>query len=96
LKNKYAQGVRWKMNELSLNRWSGKSTEDVLAESFHEIREQISPAVGYLSILKSANQLSLSAEQTQQYIDLALNYALRAQDIVNSVYQYMDEKRKDQ
>ena len=84
------------MNKPGLNRWSGKSTEDVLAESFHEIREQMSPAVGYLSILKSANQLSLSAEQIQQYIDLTLNYALRAQEIVNSVHQYMNERRKDQ
>lgn len=84
------------MDEPGLNHWSGKSTEDISAESFHEIREQISPAVGYLSILKSADQLSLSTEQIQQYIDLSLNYALRAQEIVNSIYQYMDEKRKDQ
>ena len=84
------------MSEPSLNRWSGKSTEDVLAESFHEIREQMSPAVGYLSILKSADQLSLSAEQIQQYIESALNNALRAQEIVNSVYQYMNERRKAQ
>lgn len=83
------------MNEPAVNRWSGKSTEDVLAESFHEIREQLSPAVGFLNILKSADQLSLSAEQIQQYIDLTSNYALRTQEIVNSVYQYMDEKRKD-
>jgi hypothetical protein len=84
------------MSEPSLNRWSGKSTEDILAESFHEMREQISPAVGYLSILKSADQLSLSAEQIQQYIESALNNALRAQEIVNSVYQYMNERRKAQ
>ena len=84
------------MSEPSLNRWSGKSTEDVLAESFHEMREQISPAVGYLSILKSADQLSLSAEQIQQYIESTLNNALRAQEIVNSVYQYINERRKAQ
>ncbi len=84
------------MSGPSLNRWSGKSTEDILAESFHEMREQISPAVGYLSILKSADQLSLSAEQIQQYIESALNNALRAQEIVNSVYQYMNERRKAQ
>jgi predicted kinase len=81
------------MNESTVNRWAGKSTEDVLAESYHELREPIYNAVGYLSVLK-ANQLS--AEQAQQYIDLALKYALYTQDIVDSVYQYMNEKRKDQ
>ena len=81
------------MNEPFVNRWAGKSAEDVLAESYHELREPIYNAAGYLSVLK-ANQLS--TEQAQQYIDLVLRYALYAKDIVDSVYQYMDEKRKDQ
>lgn len=82
------------MDELIANPWTGKSAEDVLAESFHEIRNPISIAVGYLSVLKSASNLSLTAEQIQEYTELALNHALKAQTIVNSIYQYMNEIRK--
>jgi hypothetical protein len=77
-----------------VNQWAGKSAEDVLAESYHEIRNPISITAGYLSVLKSADHLSLTAEQVQQYIDLALDHALKAQTIVDSVYQYMNETRK--
>jgi methyl-accepting chemotaxis protein len=78
-----------------VNQWVGKSAEDVLAESYHEIRNPISITAGYLSVLKSADHLSLTAEQVQQYIELALNHALKAQTIVDSVHQYMNEIRKD-
>jgi predicted kinase len=80
------------MNELSINRWAGKSTEDVLAESYHELRGRIVNATGYLNVLKA---IQLSPEEAQHYIDLALKHALSAQDIVDSVYQYMNEKSKD-
>ena len=83
------------MDEPIANPWTGKSAEVVLAESFHEIRNPISIAAGYLSVLKSANNLSLTAEQIQHYIELALNHALKAQTIVDSVYQYMNETRKN-
>ena len=82
------------MDEHAADHWAGKSAEDVLVESYHEIRNPISITAGYLSVLKSANHLSLTAEQVQQYIELALNHALKAQTIVNSVYQYMYETRK--
>lgn len=82
------------MNEPAANRWIGKSAEDVLAESYHEIRDPIYNAGGFLNVLKSVNQLS--PEEVQQYIELSLNYVLQAQDIVKSVYDYMNEKRKDQ
>jgi light-regulated signal transduction histidine kinase (bacteriophytochrome) len=81
------------MDKPAVNPWAGKSAEDVLEESYHEIRNPVSIAAGYLAILKSANDLSLTTEQVQQYIELALNHALKAQTIVDSVYQYMNEKR---
>jgi hypothetical protein len=83
------------MSEPALNHWIGKSAEAVLAESYHEIREPITLATGYLNILRSADHLSLTAEQTEQYIELAFHYVLRAQTIVESVYEYMNEKRKN-
>ena len=83
------------MDKPAVNPWAGKSAEDVLAESYHKIRNPVSIAAGYLAILKSANDLSLTTEQVQQYIELALNHALKAQTIVDSVYQYMHEARKD-
>jgi hypothetical protein len=84
------------MNEPAGNRWIGKSAEDVLMESYHEIREPINITAGYLNVLKSANRLSLTTEQAQQYIESAFNYILQAKKIVDSVYQYMNEKRRDQ
>jgi hypothetical protein len=84
------------MDEHAVNPWAGKSAEDVLTESYHEIRDPIYNAMGYLNILQSANHLSLTAEQVQQYIESAFNYVSQAQTIVDSVYQYMNEKRRDQ
>ena len=81
------------MDEPTVDHWAGKSAEDVLAESYHEIRNPIIIAVGYLNIVKSANDLSLTTEQVQEYIELALNHALKVQTIVDAVYQYMNGKR---
>lgn len=78
--------------EPDINRWIGKSAEDVLAESFHELRNPILLITGYLNVIKSTE---LSEEQRQQLIDEALNRALSAKDIVETVYQYMNEKGKD-
>ena len=76
-----------------VNLWIGKSADDVLAEAFHEIRDPIYNAVGHLSVLKS---VELPAEEAQQYINLVLNQALYAKEIIESVYQYMNEKREGQ
>ena len=81
------------MDEPTVNLWAGKPAEDVLAECYHEIRNPISLAAGYLAVLKSASDLSLTAEQAQQYIELALDHVVRAQTIVDSVYRYINEKR---
>ena len=81
------------MDEPTVNSWAGKSAEEVLAKYYHEIRNPIMIAVGYLAVLKSASNLSLNAEQLQEYIELAFHHALKAQAIVDSVYQYMNEKR---
>ena len=81
------------MTEPAANRWLGKSVEDVLVESYHEIRGPIYNAVGFLNVLKSVNHLS--AEEVQQYIEVSLHYVLQAQDIVKSVYDYMNENSSD-
>ena len=81
------------MDRSDINRWSGKSAEDVLAESFHEIRNPIVRMTEYLNMLKSAD---LSEEQIQHFIEEAFNCAVSANDIVDSVYQYMNKQRKDQ
>jgi signal transduction histidine kinase len=81
------------MDEVTVNRWSGKSAEDVLAESFHELRDPILVIAGYLNVLKSTE---VASEQTQYLLDSALRSAIRAKEIVESVYQYMNEQRKDQ
>lgn len=84
------------MDESDVNRWGGKSAKDVLVESYHEIRDPIYNAVGYLNLLKSADQLSLSAEQVKQYVEAALHNVLHAKNIVDSVYQSINETKKDQ
>ena len=83
------------MEETASNRWAGKSAEDILVESYHEIRDPIYNVVGFLNVLKSTDQLSLSAEQIQQYIGAALHNALSAKIIVDSVYEYMHKTRED-
>jgi hypothetical protein len=80
------------MDGATIISWTGKSPEEVLARSYHEIRNPISLAAGYLNLLKSASELALSAEQVQDYTALALRYATQAQTIVDSVYRYMNEK----
>ena len=77
------------MDTSDINRWSGKSAEAVLAESFREIRNPIILIAGYLNVLKSTD---VSEEQARHFLDLALNYALSANDIVDSVYKYMNKK----
>jgi len=47
----------------------------------------------YLNVLKSGD---LSTEQAQYSIEVALKQAIYAKEIVDSVYQYMNEKRKGQ
>jgi hypothetical protein len=76
------------MDKPAANRWSGKSAEDVLAESFHEIRNPIFRLTGYLQVLKSAE---ISDEQTRYMIEAALNCSLTARDVVESVYRYLNE-----
>jgi signal transduction histidine kinase len=72
------------------NRWHGKSAEYVLTKSFHEIRDPIIRIAGYLNVLKSAD---LSEEQLKHFIDEALNCAVSAKEVVDSVYQYVKEKQ---
>ena len=82
------------MDERVTNPWSGKSAEDVMVELLHQLRAPIHTVAGALSMLKSSDQLS--PEQKQQVIDLALNSALRAQAVVNSISQYWAERDTDQ
>ena len=81
------------MDKPDMNRWVGKSTEYVLSRSFHELRGPIYNMAGYLNVLKSAD---LTVEQAQHFIDLTLNYALNAKQVVESVYQYMNDQRTDE
>ena len=78
--------------EPNKDRWIGKPAEDVLAESFHELRDPILLLTGYLSVIKSTE---LPDEQRQHLIDEALNRAFSAKGIVEAVYQYMNEKGKE-
>ena len=79
------------MDKSDINRWSGKSAEVVLGESFHEIRNPMVRLTGYLGVLKSAD---LSEEQPRQFIDEALNCAISIRDIVETVYDYIKEQSK--
>ena len=81
------------MSKPGVSHWIGKSADDVLAEAFHEMRDPIYIVEGFLRVLKS---VELSSEEAQQYIDLVLNRVLYTKEIIDSVYQYMNEKRKGQ
>jgi signal transduction histidine kinase len=82
------------MDETAANHWVGKSAEDILAELVHHLRAPLHAAAGSLNVLKSVE--GLSAEQTQQVIDLGLRSALRAQEVIDAISQYMAEKQEHQ
>ena len=80
------------MDTSDINRWAGKSAEDVLAISFHELRNPIFRMTGYLSII---NSTELPEEQRQHLLDETLKCALSAKEVVESVYHYIDENWKE-
>lgn len=78
------------MDKPDVNRWSGKSADVVLAEAFHELRDPIYLIVGYLNVLVETD---VTPEQLLHFQDSLHRYALQSKHIVDSVYQYMNEKR---
>jgi len=83
------------MNESNLDssRWAGKTAEEVLSQSYHEIRDPILKLAGYLSVLKSVD---LADEQAKHIVEDALGCSLSAKEIVESVYAFMNEKWANQ
>ena len=75
-----------------INRWIGKSAEDVLAESFHELRDPIYVTTGYLAVI---HETEVSPGQLKSMLESMLHYSLYSKQIVDSVYHYMAEKRKE-
>lgn len=76
-------------SEIDKSRWSGKSAEDVLAISLHELRNPIARLTGYLELLRSAE---LSEEQYRKFIDLAFDCSQLAQDVVDNISLYLSEE----
>ena len=83
------------MNESKFDssRWAGKTAEEVLSQSYHEIRDPVLKLAGYLNVLKSVD---LNDEQARHIVEKALAYSLSAKEIVESVYAYMNEKWANQ
>ncbi len=75
-----------------MNRWNEKSPDEVLAESFHELREPIYVMTGYLNVL---NETDVSPDQLKAIMASLLRYALHSQYIVDSVYHYLAVQRGD-
>jgi signal transduction histidine kinase len=75
------------------SRWPGKSAEDVLAISLHELRNPVARLTGYLQFLKSTG---LSEEQSRKFIDMGLDCALSTQEILDDISQYISEQRKNE
>ncbi len=80
------------MDKSDVNRWHGKSAEDVLGESFHELRDPIYVMTGYLNII---NETEVSPDQLKAMLESMLIYSSYSKQIVDSVYHYMAEKRKE-
>jgi hypothetical protein len=79
------------MDGPTANRWAGKPAEEVLGEAVHQLRAPIHAAVGSLSMLKLLDQLS--AKQTQEMIQLALDSALRAKEVIDAISLYTTERQ---
>ena len=80
------------MDKSDVNRWFGKSAEDVLTESFHELRDPIYVMTGYLNVI---NETEVSPDQLKSMLESMLLYSSHSKQIVDSVYHYMAEKRKE-
>jgi len=81
------------MDISNLNRWSGKSADEVLAESFQELRDPIFLMAGYVNVLIETD---VSPEQLEHIKSNLQRYVLASKEIVESVYLYMAEQQKDQ
>lgn len=80
----------YESEEFDMNRWNGKSPEEVLSESFHELRDPIYVMTGYLGVL---NETDVSAEQLKSILDNMLRYSIYTKQIVDSVYHYLKVRR---
>ncbi len=78
--------------EAEANRWNGMSMEDIFAESFHDLRVSVNSIRGYLDLFQT---LDWTAEEKQKFIDLALDYAISALDVIRSVDQHMNWEPED-
>ena len=74
-----------------MDRWAGKSPEEVLAEAFHELRDPIYNMAGYLNVLRS---MDLPPEERQDIIAVLWNSVSHSKSIVDSVYHYFSEHGK--
>ena len=73
-----------------MDRWNGKSPDQVLSESFDELRDPIYNMTGYLNVLKTVD---LSPEERQQIISVLWNSVLHSKNIVDAVDHYLSEQR---
>ena len=73
-----------------MDRWHGKSPDEVLAEAFHELRDPIYNMTGYLNVLRT---MDLPLEERQQIISVLWNSVLYSKNIVDSVDHYLSEQR---
>jgi len=69
-----------------MDRWNGKSADEVLAESFNELRDPIYNMAGYLNVLRTVD---LSPEERQQIISVLWNSVLHSKNIVDSIDHYL-------
>lgn len=74
-----------------MDRWHGKSPDEVLAEAFHELRDPIYTMTGYLNVLKS---MDLPPDEMQDIIAVLWNSVSHSKNIVDSVYHYFSEHGK--
>jgi hypothetical protein len=84
------------MDEPTVNPWAGKSAEYILAEVLHQLRAPVHTTIGALTVLKSADAVALSTEQTQQMIELGLRSALHMKNTIDSISLYLAEQQSDQ
>ena len=75
-----------------MNRWNEKTPAEVLAESFHEIRDPIYVMTGYLNVIK---ETEVSPDQLKAIMTSLLRFALHSKYIVDSVYHYLAVQRGD-
>jgi hypothetical protein len=80
------------MDKSNTNRWHGKSAEEVLTTSFHELKGPIYLITDFLNVI---NETDVPPDQLKSMLQNMLHHASQSKQVVDSVYQYINDQYRE-